>query len=306
MNLLLISRDVPDFQLFVDAANEKTRAVLYSPSMTQTELLESIQLTSAERIAVVSRKEDRFVDHKSIQESEEFFKSIIQTLGVKTIDFLACNTLMDPRWTQFYTLLEASSVAVGASNDRTGNMKYGGDWTMESTGQDIENVYFTKSITYYKYLLDISDFEIIVKEDGYLYGIGNNSYGQLGIDTNELVKTIKAITNNVEDYSAVACGGYHTVFVKNGNLYGMGNNVSGQLGITGDTSTPRQITTDGGVTHVSSGRYHTVFVKGGNLYGMGNNGFGQLGITGDTSTPRQITTDAVSYTHLTLPTKRIV
>jgi len=54
----------------------------------------------------------------------------------------------------YYTLLtKETGVVVGASNDKTGNIKYGGDWIMESTSQDIELVYFGKSIKYYSYLL---------------------------------------------------------------------------------------------------------------------------------------------------------
>ncbi|MEI7719540.1 MAG: DUF2240 family protein, partial [archaeon] len=33
--------------------------------------------------------------------------------------------------------------------DETGNVKYGGDWIMESTNTDIELIYFKKSIEYY-------------------------------------------------------------------------------------------------------------------------------------------------------------
>jgi alpha-tubulin suppressor-like RCC1 family protein len=230
MKLLLISRSVPDFQVFVDAANEDTRAVLYSSSMTQSELLESIQLTSAERIAVVSRKEDSFVENKSIPENVELFKSLIQTLGVNTFDFLACNTLLDPLWTQFYTSLQTTGVTVGASNDRTGNLKYGGDWTMESTGQDIETVYFNKSIEYYKYLLDFGYITLFVKSDG-MYGSGNTYNRQLGVDgtysVNSPVTKFTKITSPQIGFDKkkvqFSCGAEHTVVIlEDGTLWGAG------------------------------------------------------------------------------------
>jgi hypothetical protein len=44
-------------------------------------------------------------------------------------------------------------VVVGASDDKTGNIKYGGDWVLESTGEDVEKVYFTSGIEYHTYLL---------------------------------------------------------------------------------------------------------------------------------------------------------
>lgn len=58
-------------------------------------------------------------------------------------------------WNTYYNnLTKETGVVVGASKDQTGNVQYGGDWVMESTSQDIELVYFTKSIEYYTYLLD--------------------------------------------------------------------------------------------------------------------------------------------------------
>ena len=296
MNLLLVSKDVPDFQVFLDAANENTRAVLYSPSMTQAELLESIQMTSAERIAVVSRKEDRFVDHKPVTESEELFKSMIQTLGVKTIDFLACNTLKDPRWTQFYTSL---GVTVGASNDLTGNLKYGGDWMMESTGEDIEKVYFTQSIEYYKYLLDVGTCTLFVKKNGTLLGAGYNNRRQLGIDsTTDIVDTFQPITKTgvanttkIDKVKQIACGFEHTMLLlEDGTLLGAGNNGFRQLGIDSPTDrvdTFQPITKTGvanttkidKVKQIACGyEYTMLLLEDGTLLGAGNNGFRQLGI----------------------------
>ena len=53
---------------------------------------------------------------------------------VKNADFLACNTLKHQSWKTFYDILKKHTGAVvGASDDATGNLKYGGDWVMEST-----------------------------------------------------------------------------------------------------------------------------------------------------------------------------
>lgn len=49
---------------------------------------------------------------------------------------------------------EDTNVIVGASNDITGNIKYGGDWILENTSEDVETIYFTQNINYYEYLLD--------------------------------------------------------------------------------------------------------------------------------------------------------
>ena len=235
MNLLLISRDVPDFQVFVDAVNTDTRAIVYSPSMTKEELLLSISLTSVERLAVVSRKEDLFINHTPIPESSDLFHSLIQTLGIKTLDFLACNTLLDPRWIQFYTTLKESGVVVGASNDRTGNLKYGGDWTMESTGEDIERVYFTRSIQYYKYLLDIvGNNSFFIKPDG-LYATGDNTYRQMGVTKTGFITKIM-IEENGQPISGIVTNIAYSkrttvLSLDDGSLWGTGWNITGRLGL---------------------------------------------------------------------------
>jgi alpha-tubulin suppressor-like RCC1 family protein len=305
MNLLLISRDVPDFQVFVDAVNENTRAVLYSSSTTQTELLESIQLTSAERLAVVSRKEDLFVDHKPVTESEELFKSLIQSLGVKTIDFLACNTLLDHHWTQFYTALGETGVTVGASNDLTGNMKYGGDWTMESTGQDIEGIYFTTAIEYYKYLLDFGDSTLYVNSSG-LYGRGTNMFRGLGMNGTNGTQTgnvtnftqIPLKINNIDisqKVVQVSTGYRNTIVVlDNGTIMGSGYNTYSNLGLPGgrvDIFTPiplniNDIPITQKVVQVSMGLFHTlILLEDGTIMGVSNSDDGiYIGLPNNTLT----------------------
>jgi hypothetical protein len=79
-------------------------------------------------------------------ENVEFLLMIIKDFSVKNIDFLACDTLSFPSWLSYYSILEKTGVVVGASNDKTGNIKYGGDWIMENTSQDIECIYFTENI----------------------------------------------------------------------------------------------------------------------------------------------------------------
>jgi hypothetical protein len=100
-----------------------------------------------------------FIPHEaeSFSENVQFIIDIIQLFNVKNIDYLGCNTLNFPDWKAYYDIIQTNTNAiVGASNDMTGNIQYGGDWIMESTGTDIEMIYFNSSIGYYKYLLGSS------------------------------------------------------------------------------------------------------------------------------------------------------
>ena len=97
------------------------------------------------------------VDSNNIKEATnfKFLTKIINDFQVKNIDFLACNTLQYSEWKLFYQYLnEATGVIVGASNDKTGNIKYGADWLLESTNENIKNVYFNSNIDNYTSYLD--------------------------------------------------------------------------------------------------------------------------------------------------------
>jgi hypothetical protein len=86
-------------------------------------------------------------------ENLQFLIDAIKEFNLKNIDFLACNTLNYSNWKNNYEILtKETGVTVGASDDPTGNIKYGGDWIMENTNEDIENIYFKSNIQYYKYL----------------------------------------------------------------------------------------------------------------------------------------------------------
>ena len=79
-----------------------------------------------------------------------FLIEICKKFNIKNIDFLACNSLEHNNWKIYYELLKYfSTTIIGASNDLTGNIKYGGDWVIENTNEDIQNIYFNENITNY-------------------------------------------------------------------------------------------------------------------------------------------------------------
>jgi hypothetical protein len=169
-NILLIDSDVPNYQIFVDSVNTNTFPIVYSVFSLKTELLALLQsnFTSIARIGIVftsnAETSKTFLDNKYFfndsetepySENLQFIINIINEFQIQNIDYLACDTLSYSAWSNYYQLLtQTTGVVVGASNDKTGNIKYGGDWVLESTSQDIESIYFTQNIEYYNFLLD--------------------------------------------------------------------------------------------------------------------------------------------------------
>ena len=295
MNVLFIDRSVPDFQVFVDSVNANTIPIVYDRQSTPDWTLP----TSVERIGIV------FIEGPSqlFGPDNTFLTGLIQQHAVKYIDFLACNTL--PLWQSYYDqLMQQTGVVVGASNNRTGNIKHGGDWILESTSEDIETIYFNQSIEYYSYVLDISiktfyidnsknlfyggyntngyasailtdviavssgDFHTLaIKSNGDLWGFGTNRAGQLGNGTSQ---SDSFVYLNISSVVAVSCGYNHSVILKsNGEVWGAGTNGNGELGTATGTSSFVYLNINE-VSQISCGRNHSIFLKtNGRVYGTG-------------------------------------
>ena len=128
---------------------------------------------------------------------------------------------------------------------------------------------------------------LILKNDGTLWGCGQNNYSQLGLGDTSNRHTFTQITTNTNNIKSIYCGDYHTFILKNdGTLYGCGRNDYGQLGLGDrvDRTTFTQITTNiDNIKSVYCGGFFTLILKSdGTLWGTGYNGDGTLGL-GDTT-----------------------
>ena len=182
-NILLIDKRILDCLVFVESANAQTFTILFSMLSSQDELTTLLQtyFTQIDRLAIcfstiheVDNIKNYFfndspyfntnditipfnTDSTQYSTNIAYLINIINSFQIKNIDFLGCNTLLYDSWSKYYNILtQSTSVIVGASNDATGNIKYGGDWIMETTSENVETIYFTSNIQYYKYLLDYS------------------------------------------------------------------------------------------------------------------------------------------------------
>ena len=106
--------------------------------------------------------EPLFVDNDVVKDADTFsdnvtfVKNLITLFpNLKNVDFLGCNLLNLDNYKQYFELLKVNNdnLLIGASDDNTGNVKTGGDWTMETTMENVKNIYFNDTIDNYTSLL---------------------------------------------------------------------------------------------------------------------------------------------------------
>jgi hypothetical protein len=177
---LLIDNSVDQHNIFFNSTNNNTLPIIYNYSSDSDELYGFLEnnFISIDRIGIVFN--DSFLDNKlflnkksffnqndiiieqtEFSESVKFIISLINKFKVKNLDFLGCNTLNNENWIKYYKLLEKeTTVIVGASDNKTGNIKYGGDWILESSGEDIKSIYWTDVINNYSQTLATSTISV--------------------------------------------------------------------------------------------------------------------------------------------------
>ena len=108
LNLLFIDENVMDYNIFIESTNQYTYSIVYN-NYTYTELLNIINqyFTSIQRIGIVNYKESLFLNNEplfldySFNDNSYFLRDLINDFKVEHIDFLACNTLTEPKWVNY-------------------------------------------------------------------------------------------------------------------------------------------------------------------------------------------------------------
>ena len=322
MNLLLIDNEIPGLDLFIKSCNSNTKCVVYDTKHVTLPMLDkyitSLNITKYNYLGFVFVNDNNihklFVDNKPFisyndwgimdNYTTNFIKYLIKKYTIKTVDFLACNLLNEPIWKQYFDFIQSlNHIIVRASNDRTGNLLSGGDWILESTGENVENLYFNTSIKYWNFLLDsagstMSQSTLVISTDSSnnLYVCGDNRFGQLGLGNTINQSTFQNPTSNISGKKiiyAVSGQGLQSFILTNdssNNLYVCGSNTSGQLGL--DTTTPyttfqnATINISGKkIISASTGSMSFILTNdtSNNLYGCGSNIRGTLGLGNNTS-----------------------
>jgi alpha-tubulin suppressor-like RCC1 family protein len=292
-NVLLIDKDTPDYEVFYNSCNETTFPIVYSRNCSRNDLLQLLNnkfikidrlcfVFSLQPVYVFLNNEFLFRHDETTPYSENvtFIINLINQFNISTVDYLACDTLNFEYWQNYYNIILSNTTAiVGASNDRTGNLKYGGDWMMESIGLDIQPIYFNSQIQNYQKLLDSARHNFALMSDGTVFGWGENVQGTLGDGTfSNRYELSQMINTTGKTPASISCGRYHTVvLMTDGTIFATGTTLDGSLGIGNPGSVSRinvltqMINTTGKTpVKVSCGdRFTIVLMSDGAIYGCG-------------------------------------
>jgi hypothetical protein len=253
-NVLWIDPDVRDYQVFVDSVNSDTLAVLYPEEWPDADRIGFVFEKGGPMAAYLQENVDRLLASR-----------------IKHMDFLACDTL--PDWKEYYAKLEG--ITVGASNNRTGNLQYGGDWIMESTCEDVESIYFTQSIDYYSYLLGNGFNVIVIDTSNNVWTTGNRSIGRTTSGNNYGTYLSKTNMSNVQK---VSTGYDNSLVLSNGKVYSCGTkNTAIGTNIVPFTLVPNL----NNVTDIAAGEGSAFVISNGLIHGFYDSSFYSLDITAD-------------------------
>lgn len=135
-----------------------------------------------------------------------FVIELIQHFTLDNLDFLGCNLLKNTVWTQYLDVLQKqTNTIIGASDDNTGNIKYGGDWVLETTMENVKNIYFDESINNYANLLAtiaVDGFTYITNDDNNTAKISaSTKSGSVVIPSSVTNNGIVYTVNNIARFS---------------------------------------------------------------------------------------------------------
>lgn len=170
-NVLLIDDDVYQNEILYNSINSNTFAVKYNNKSDRIELEELLKnnFDKIDRLCFVFN--NSIINHKQFLNSELFFTDLdienkivktefsnnlkfiiylIKKFNISNVDYLVCDSLKNSKWIKYFDLLKKeTSAIIGASNNKTGNINYGGDWLLESTNENIKNIYWSELVDNY-------------------------------------------------------------------------------------------------------------------------------------------------------------
>ena len=173
-NFILIDKNLKQNDILINSISPDSVYFNYDYSTTSDDILNFLankNITHISRICLIFASSGfrpvNFINNSPLFTSTDsndinfnFIINLLNTLQSTHIDFLGCNLLTYSSYKNYFQkLIDLSTnknLLVGASSDRTGNIKYGGDWILENTKENIQEIYFNSNIINYTQLLDFN------------------------------------------------------------------------------------------------------------------------------------------------------
>ncbi|CAE7730566.1 unnamed protein product [Symbiodinium pilosum] len=125
-------------------------------------------------------------------------------------------------------------------------------------------------------------FSLLLLESGAVYGVGQNSFGQLGVGHGSGFHLVPVQMQIDGQVIAVAAGCTHSLtLLATGEVFSTGDNIYGQLGLGNnrDQQVPARMLGGLKAVAIAAGTYHSVLLlETGEVAATGSNSHGQLGL----------------------------
>ena len=165
MNLLIIDLRIKSINIILESLNSNTTHILLDfDNDTEKSLkskIASLNISEFESVGIIRiGKYEKFYQLISNQELSwnpliNFVTHLSSTYNIQLFNFISCNLATYPNYSYIFDKLENTlGIKVGASVDLLGNIKYGGNWILERSNVNVQDVYFNDNILNYQYLLD--------------------------------------------------------------------------------------------------------------------------------------------------------
>jgi alpha-tubulin suppressor-like RCC1 family protein len=226
--------------------------------------------------------------------TQGFYDFANQFTNPVEIDLITCN--LNAEWfinevAQLKRLLP--NVSIEYSTNKTGSAN-GDDWIMESNNESIKDVFFNNNINNYNFSLDVSSTSsVVIRDDGSVWGAGQNQYSQLGDGTTNNVFKFKQIfpstgkPNKGQKAISVSSSNYNVgIALEDGTVWMSGNNVDSQMGNTHPgtvifqqvyPSTGLPLTNQKAIQIICGDLFTEILLEDGSVLGSGYNGWQQFG-----------------------------
>lgn len=265
-----------DTNIFLDS----TEGMAAPPDLLTVNPIDADLWTSLDE-AVISVNGDELVvtNGDNLSSSATFVMELIS--GINTYRVRVNNTSGEGEIVTF-SVRDPGQIETGRILLSTGDNSLGQLGTNSQVSEDT----FTQEVSFIETWASIAaggQFGLVVKQDGTLWGVGNNFDGQLGLEGGSEVLKYAQESSKATDWKSVSGGLDFSVAIKtDGTLWSSGNNSMGQLGTGNFDSSMVFVQEKSGAqdwASVACGKDYALAIKtDGTLWGVGDNSIGQLGV----------------------------